>query len=93
MECGHILIYNEYNNFWENNMGITISKSQFKPKALEVMRMVESSGESVVITDHGSPALELRPVAKKSALEELRGSVISFNRPTDPVADDDWELS
>lgn len=74
-------------------MGVTVSKSQFKPKALEIMRMVENSGESVVITDHGNPTLELRPIAKKNALEELKGSVLNFTSPTDPVSDDDWELA
>jgi PHD/YefM family antitoxin component YafN of YafNO toxin-antitoxin module len=38
-----------------------ISKSQFKAKALEFFRMIESSGETLVVTDHGEPKLEVRP--------------------------------
>ncbi|MCL1860020.1 MAG: type II toxin-antitoxin system Phd/YefM family antitoxin, partial [Proteobacteria bacterium] len=37
-----------------------VSKSQFKAKALEFFRQVESSGVSVIITDHGKPKLEVR---------------------------------
>lgn len=70
-----------------------ISKSQFKPIALEVMRQVEQSGESVIITDHGKPTLELKiyhPIAC-DPLDLLRGSVLGFQMPTEPVGDDRWE--
>jgi antitoxin (DNA-binding transcriptional repressor) of toxin-antitoxin stability system len=71
-----------------------VSKSQFKAKALEFFRMVESSGESLVVTDHGEPKLEVRPFhsTSRQPLEILRGTVLRFDRPTEPVADDDWEL-
>jgi len=73
----------------------TYSKSQFKPKALEVMRHVEATGESVIITDNGTPTLELkayRPI-EIDPLERLRGSVMEYERPTDPVGDDLWEAA
>jgi antitoxin (DNA-binding transcriptional repressor) of toxin-antitoxin stability system len=38
-----------------------VSKPQFKAKALELFRMVEASGETLVVTDHGDPKLEVRP--------------------------------
>ena len=37
-----------------------VSKSQFKAKALEFFRQVETGGKPVVITDHGEPKLEVR---------------------------------
>ena len=43
-----------------------VSKTQFKAKALEYFRQVEASGEPLVITDHGRPALELRPISSKT---------------------------
>lgn len=72
-----------------------VSKSKFKAQALEFFRQVESSGEAVVITDHGEPKLEVRPYQSpsKNPLEILRGSVLKFDRPTDPVAEDDWEAA
>ncbi|TGG93629.1 type II toxin-antitoxin system Phd/YefM family antitoxin [Natronospirillum operosum] len=70
-----------------------VSKSRFKAMALEYMRRVETSGESVVITDRGQPTVEIRRYRsdRRSPLETLKGSVVDFNAPTDPVAEDDWE--
>ncbi|MEK1855700.1 MAG: hypothetical protein AAAC48_28525, partial [Phyllobacterium sp.] len=46
-------------------------------------RQVESPGESLVITDHGKPVLEVGPyrATKRNALEMLRGSVMDYERP------------
>jgi antitoxin (DNA-binding transcriptional repressor) of toxin-antitoxin stability system len=64
-----------------------ISKSRFKAKALEIFRQVEQSGESVIVTDHGQPKLELRclPRPTADALEQLRESVLRFDNPLDPI--------
>lgn len=71
-----------------------ISKSNFKAHALEVMRNVEQTGDEVVITSHGKPALIVKKFKQKiSPLEKLRGSVVKYNDPTTPVSEDDWELS
>lgn len=74
-------------------MTIQVSKSQFKAKALEFFRQVETSGESVVVTDHGQPKLEVRPYQPhtRDPLDVLRGSVLRYDNPTAPVAEDDWE--
>ena len=73
--------------------GKQVSKSQFKAKALEFFRQIEASGESVIVTDHGKPALEVRPYrgAERNPLDVLRGSVVRYDNPTDSVAEDDWE--
>ncbi len=73
-----------------------VSKSQFKAQALALFREIEASGEPVVITDHGRPALEVRPYRPVEAgamdpLEQLRGSVLHYDQPLDPVAEADWE--
>ncbi|MFP3559849.1 type II toxin-antitoxin system Phd/YefM family antitoxin, partial [Paraburkholderia sp. SIMBA_049] len=34
-----------------------VSKSEFKARALEYFRLVEASGESLIVTDHGKPTL------------------------------------
>lgn len=56
----------------------TISKSQFKPKALEHMRWVERTGKSLIISDRGRPVLELRPYQEREpdSLRALWGTVI-----------------
>lgn len=72
-----------------------ISKSEFKAKALEYFRQIEASGESLIVTDHGKPTLEVRPYKSigRSPLDVLRGSVVRYDNPTDPVAEDDWEAA
>jgi antitoxin (DNA-binding transcriptional repressor) of toxin-antitoxin stability system len=73
--------------------GKQVSKSQFKAKALEFFHQIEASRESVIVTDHGKPALEVRPYrgAERNPLDVLRGSVVRYDNPTDSVAEDDWE--
>ena len=70
-----------------------LSKSQFKPKALEVMRSVEQGGEPIIITDHGKPVLELKAYVSNDIdpFERLKGSVVEFIDPLEPVAEDEWE--
>ncbi|MCH2557301.1 MAG: type II toxin-antitoxin system Phd/YefM family antitoxin [Alcanivorax sp.] len=70
-----------------------VTKSRFKARALEFFRKVETSGVPVVVTDHGRPTVEIRRYRsdQRSPLERLKGSVVDFNRPTDPVAEDDWD--
>ena len=69
-----------------------VSKTKFKSKALEFFRQVEATRKTVVITDHGKPTLEVRPYrdAKRNPLQLLRGSVVRFENPTDPVLED-WD--
>lgn len=74
--------------------GRQISKSEFKAKALEYFRIVESSGESLIVTDHGKPTLEVRPYQPESRphpLVSLRGTVLRYDDPLDPIGESDWE--
>ncbi len=79
----------------KDNIVNKISKSQFKAKALELFRQVEATGEPLIITDNGEPKLEVRPYPDPSKaekiLEKLRGSVLFYERPFDPVGEDDWD--
>ncbi len=74
-------------------MSVHVSKSEFKAKALELFRRVEQSGESIIVTDHGKPSIEIRRYATvgRDPLEFLKGSVLWYDRPFDPVDDDEWE--
>lgn len=92
----HILHYN-YNYLsitGMKSMQNEISKSQFKSKALEIFRQVELTGESVIVTDHGKPTIEVRKhvTIERSPLELLKGSVTEYIDPTEPVGEDDWEI-
>lgn len=75
-------------------METQVSKSNFKAHALEIMRTVEESGDEVVITAHGKPTLVVKRyiTKEKSALDKLKGSVLGYEAPTEPVAGDDWDM-
>jgi len=72
-----------------------VSKSEFKAKALEYFRRVETSGQSVVVTDHGRPTLEVRRYRSvdRNPLDVLRDSVVRYDNATDPVAEEEWEAA
>lgn len=55
--------------------------------------MVEKSKQPLTITHGGKPVVQVIPYMKKddSALARLRGSVISYKDPFEPVGLDDWE--
>lgn len=72
-----------------------ISKTEFKARALELFRQVETTGEPLVVTDHGKPTLEIHPyrVKQQDPVALLHGSVVQFDYPLSPVADDAWEAA
>ena len=69
-----------------------VSKSRFKARAMELFRLVESSGERLVVTDRGVPTLEVRRYVEhaRAPLEVLRDSVLRYDRPADPVDEEEW---
>lgn len=70
-----------------------VSKTRFKSRALEYFRQVQSTGKELIITERGKPVLKITPFKtnSKDALADLRGSVLKYDRPLDPVALEDWE--
>ena len=70
-----------------------ISKSQFKPRSLVYFRLIEESGETLIITDRGKPVLKVMPYTANTEdqLKILRSSVLQYDDPTQPVALEDWK--
>ena len=70
-----------------------VSKSQFKPRSLEYFRLIEESGEALIITDRGRPVLKVIPYTAdpEDRLKILRNSVLKYDDPTEPVAPEDWQ--
>lgn len=68
-----------------------VSKMEFKAKAVEYFRQVETLGGSIVITDNGKPTLEvlLFRGAGRKPLDILAGSVLRYEDPTRQV-DVEW---
>ena len=75
---------NDYRHPMNNKQ---VSKSEFNSRTLEYFRQIEVSGESIIVTDHGKPVLEVRPYRSitRNPLDVLRGSVIRYDDPMDPV--------
>jgi prevent-host-death family protein len=72
---------------------VHVPKSQFKPRAFEYFRLVEQKRQEILITDHGRPVVRISPVeeADESELDALRGLVVKYVEPFDPVGAEDWE--
>lgn len=70
-----------------------ISKSHLKSQLLEKLRKVEKEKKPLVITHGGKPVLKISPYNEdpQQVLKSLRGSVISYIDPTQPVGEADWE--
>ena len=68
-----------------------VPKSKFKPKAFEYLRRAEA-GERLCITDHGRPVADIVPHGSDDdeALNALRGLVLRYEVPTEPV-EVEWE--
>lgn len=69
-----------------------VTKSRFKPRALEYFREVERTGKALIITDRGKPVVKIVPYSERSSelLRELRNSVINYEDPT-AVGLNEWE--
>lgn len=70
-----------------------ISKSQFKPRALQYFREIEKTGKELIISDRGKPVLKIVPYSDNTeeTLKALRNTVVKYDDPTKPVGLDDWE--
>ena len=70
----------------------TMSKSQFRSRALAFLREVEETGEALILTDRGRPVLRIEPVSPaEEALTALSGCVVSYDGVTEPVGVNHWE--
>lgn len=72
-----------------------VSKSQFKAQALEYLRTVEHKKQPLIITHAGKPVVKVIPYKEQSQeeiLKSLRGTVLKYEDPTEPVGLEDWEV-
>lgn len=71
-------------------MDATVSKSQFKSQALALLRQVEETGEALVITDRGTPALVIQAYREPTvdAVAALERSELRNNQPFVPAQTD-----
>jgi len=74
---------------------VRVPKSRFKPRAFEYFRLVEQKRQEILITDHGRPVARIAPVEESDEceLEALRGLVVKYVEPFEPVGPEDWEAA
>lgn len=70
-----------------------VSKSKFKAHALQYFREIEETGQPLIITDHNQPTLKIERYTEDplQSLKDLRGSVLDYQDPLEPVGMEDWE--
>ncbi len=72
-----------------------ISKAEFKPRALEYLRLVERQKLPILISHRGKPVVKMVPAKKMDELPDdlksLRGSVVEYKQPFEP-ATADWKV-
>lgn len=65
------------------------SKRRFEAAVLDDLHEVESTGEALVLTDGDRPVLRIAPITPAAeTLARLRGCVLRYDQPTEPVAVD-----
>lgn len=72
----------------------TIQASEFKAKCLSLMDEVAVTGESLVVTKHGKPIVELKPVTQPRALSPIgldKGRIEILGDIVAPVYEGDWD--
>lgn len=72
-----------------------VPAARFKATCLELMDQVRETGAEYVVTKHGEPVARLVPVAPDEAtvfFGSMKGTVLDFDRPLDPL-DDEYEIN
>lgn len=66
---------------------IRISASEFKAQCLELMDIVSTGHDPIVITKHGVPVAKLVPFEEKriSLVGSMRGTVLSYSDLVSPI--------
>ena len=84
-------------------MTINVSRAEFERRTAELLDASQKSGDLIRVTDAGFTVFEIKPSAANAArseaerqgdadvLERLRGNVIFYHEPLEPVGLDDWE--
>lgn len=77
-----------------SHMLTTVSKSQFKPKALEFLRMVEQLKRPLTITHAGKAVVRIIPYSDDFPQKPIsfQGTLLRYDDPFAPVGLEDWEV-
>jgi prevent-host-death family protein len=74
---------------------LRLPAAEFKAKCLGLMDHVRETGAEYVVTKHGRPVAKLVPYTppkKASFFGSMKGTVLRYDRPFDPI-DDEWDIN
>jgi len=66
----------------------SVPAAEFKATCLELMDKVKATGAEYIITKHGKPVAKLVPCGssrKHPFVGSMKGSVLKYERPFDPI--------
>ncbi len=74
----------------------TISKSALKARMLEYFRHVEETGEPLIVTDHGTPVLQILPFTAKRPMADVLADFraigpVRFSGDPNAPTGDEWD--
>jgi prevent-host-death family protein len=75
--------------------GSRVPAAEFKAKCLELMERVRETGSEYVVTKHGKPVAKLVPYAEPARAAffgSMKGTVLKYDRPFDPI-DGDYDIN
>lgn len=73
----------------------SVAAAEFKARCLELMDRVRETGSEYVVTKHGVPVAKLvpyRPAGRRSFFGSMKGTVLRFERPFDPI-DGEYDIN
>ncbi|GHD18656.1 type II toxin-antitoxin system Phd/YefM family antitoxin [Tianweitania populi] len=87
-------------------MTIHVTRKDFEDRTAELLDSAQRRGETIIVTDAGKTVFELKTLEHapplpltdeerrrgEESLARLRGSVLFYDRPFDPVGEEDWEV-
>ncbi len=71
----------------------TISKSKLKAHMLRIFRELEQSGDELIITDRGRPALKIIPLNKGEKVRAIFADVegkVAYHEDIETPTTDEW---
>jgi antitoxin (DNA-binding transcriptional repressor) of toxin-antitoxin stability system len=80
---------------------MVVSKGKLQARMLEYFHEVETTGEPLIVTDHGREVLEVRPIRKPSSIREVLAeyrtgsgtgvAAMTTEEILAPISADEWE--
>lgn len=73
----------------------TVSKSKFKAKALEYFRIIQKTGQPMLVTHDDKPVIKVTPFKtedSKTIMKKLGEAITFIGDIESPVGVEDWEV-